>query len=184
MSNTAQGANPFTVPEAFDTITIGGETMPGIAVVKAERKHKYDEKKTKGSKGSTLTYAGSDLVDITIDLTIFDQEGYDDWIAKAPALLPDPKNPKALDAVHPHLDAVNVSSIVMVSTPAPVHEGGGKWTVALKAKEFVAAPKAASGTPDGSTGAKGGTGTSAAASTAQSAQEAEIARLLAEAKKP
>ena len=177
-------ANPLLVPEAFDTIVIGGEYMPGLAKVgKPKRSFKWDKKEGPGTQGDSLTYRGSRLVDFVIDLTFWESEQIDEWDAKQPGLEPDPRSVRALDVVHPVLERLKVRAIVVAEIGGLEDRGAGEWGVQIGINEYKAPPKVnASGSPNGSKSSSGKGGN--AAPTALSAQEQEIARLLAEAKKP
>lgn len=194
-------ANPFRLPDEpqdnpFDTIVIGGEYMPGLCSIwagsKPSRKFKWDKKVGAGTAGDTLTYRGSLLVELVIDLTFWEAEQVDEWDAKA-AALEAAIGANARDVTHPVLDRLKVRSIVVAEIVQlfPRGIGGCAWGVQIGVNEYRPAPKAnVTGTPDGS--GKGGTGSKNDGTkkggnqppTAKSVQEQEIAKLLAEAKKP
>lgn len=142
-------ANPLVTPEAWDVLIVAGEYTPGLAKVTASRVHKWDEKKGKGGAGSTLTYAGHDLAEGTIEIRMWEEEQYNEFEAKAPAWLPDPKTPKALDVYHPQLELLKIKSIVIKKLGGVVVSSDGLMTVTIDFLEY-APPKPAGGTPKGS----------------------------------
>ncbi len=142
-------ANPLVTPEAWNALIIGGEYTPGLAKVTASRVHKWDEKKGKGAAGSTITYAGHDLAEGTISIRMWEAEQYDEWEAKVPAWLPDPKKPKALDVYHPQLEILKIRSIVVLELSGVDVATDGEMTCSIKFKEYQP-PKPAGGTPSGS----------------------------------
>lgn len=178
-------ANPFRVPEAFDTIVISGEYMPGLVNVgRTKRVQKWDKKEGAGTTGDTLTYRGKRSVDFVIQVTMWEEEQIDEWDDKQPMLEVDGK---AHDVVHPILERLKVRSIVIIEVPGLFHEGGGLWTAQIGVNEFKPPPKGNSTvTPKGSANSNGKDGPGAAAkpTTAKSAQEEEIERLLKLAKAP
>lgn len=175
-------ANPFRVPEAFDTCALAGEFLPGLAKVGAvKRAFKWDKKEAPGTQGDHITYRGSRLVDFVIELTMWEEEQIDEWDLKRPLFEPDAKKIQALDVEHPVLERQKVRSVVVAEIVELEHKGGGLWVVQLGVNEYKPPPKApATGNPKGSTNKT----PTPAGETAPSAQEQEIARLLAEAKKP
>ncbi len=174
-------ANPITNPEAWDALVIAGDYTPGLAKVKSSRAHKWDEKKGKGAQGSTLTYAGHDLATVDITLRFWEAEQYDEFEAKVGQWLPDPKNPKALDVVHPQLELLKIRSIVMLEISGVEVSDDGEMTVTIKAKEFLK-PTPAGGTPSGSRAGSRKPGD--APPNALTEQEKQLAALLEEAKRP
>lgn len=186
-------ANPFRLPDdpnenPFDTIVIAGEFMPGKADIgKPKRTFKWDKKEAPGTAGDSITYRGSRIVDFVIELTFWEAEQIDEWDVKRPALEPNPKAIKALDVNHPVLERQKVFSIVVEEIVELFHVGKGEWHAQIGCTEYRPPPKVnATATPAGSASgaSKDGAGAAAKPPTAKSAQEQEIARLLAEAKKP
>lgn len=181
-------ANPFRTPEAFDTCALGGEYLPGLVRVgPVTRKFKWDKKEGPGTQGDSITYRGSRLVDFVIDVTMWEEEQIDEWDAKRPALEPDARNVKALDAVHPVLDRQKVRAVVVAEITELVHKGGGEWNVQIGVNEYKPPGKSnATGTPKGasSSSGSGGGGTANKPPNAKTAQEEEIERLLRIAREP
>lgn len=181
-------ANPFRVPEAFDTVVVAGEYLPGLAkVAKVKRTFKWDKKEGPGTQGDSITYRGSRLVDFVIELSLWEEEQIDEWDAKRPMLEPDARNVRALDVVHPVLERQKIRSIVVAEIVELDHQGGGLWTVQIGVNEYKPPPKAnATGSPNGSKSSSGkdGSGAAAAAPAARTEQEKEIERLLAIARQP
>ncbi len=174
-------ANPLIDPEAWDTLILGGEYTPGLARVKSSRVHKWDEKKGKGSQGSTLTYAGHDLAEVEVEIRMWEAEQYDEWESKVEQWLPDPKKPKGLDAVHPALELLKVRSVVTVSVGGVEIQPDGEMRVALKLREFLN-PKPAGGTLSGSSSGSRKPGD--APPNVLDAQDQHLAALLKEAREP
>ena len=177
-------ANPLLVPEAFDTVIVAGDYLPGLANVgKVKRTFKWDKKEAPGTAGDSITYRGIRIVDFVIELTFWESEQIDEWDAKRPGLEPVTGAIKALDVVHPVLERQKVRSVVVEEIVELYPADAGAWKVQIGVTEYKPPPKAnASGSPSGSKNSSGKG--SSAAPTAQSEQEKEIARLLEEAKKP
>lgn len=180
-------ANPFRTPEAFDTLALAGDYLPGLVRVGAvKRVFKWDKKEGPGTQGDTITYRGTRLVDFVIDLTMWLEEQIDEWDAARPRLEPDPRSVKALDVTHPVLDRQKVRSIVVAEIVELVHKGGGEFNVQIGVNEYKPPGKAnATGSPSGSkSSGAGGGGTANKPPNAKTAQEEEIERLLKLAREP
>lgn len=180
-------ANPFRTPEAYDTLALGGEYLPGlINVGKPSRKFKIDKKEGPGTSGDTITYRGKRTVEFVIEGTLWEEEQFDEYDEKLPGFEPDDRKVKALDVIHPTLERLKIRSVLIVEIVPPWHVGKGEWRYQFGVNEYKPPPKGANatGTPNGSTGANKTDRTAEKAPAAKSEQEKEIDRLLKLAKEP
>lgn len=164
-------------PDAWDTLTIGGVTVPGICNVSVNKRRDLDVKKANGSDGVTTTdtgYGGA-KVKITWKLWTADQ-----WRDRRRVLrLIDPAPGKLKDSAvawtvgHPVFADRGISAIQIDSIDGPEGEGDGSRTYTINAVEFRPPPKKiATGTPTSASGAgQQGRDKDAAIAAAQKAHE-------------
>lgn len=181
--------DPFTSPDSWDVVTIGGEDCPGICVVSGfKRVTEWDVKKGKGTKGGTATLIQLPPAEGSIVFYLWTEAHFDAWATTFRARFKyDPtkksKAAQAVDIYYPSLREIDVTSVVTKSIGACEHVGQGKYSINVEFLEYLPPPKKTiTGTPNGSTadknkaGASGGTGTSVT-----DGRQAEIARLTKEA---
>lgn len=179
--------DPIEQAQSWDTIQLGNVTSPGVCELSGfKRLFGWDVKKGKGTKGSTLTLNEYPPVEGSIKFMLWEVSHFEEWAQFRKLFQYDPtKKPvTALDIYHPSLADIELKSVVCKSISAIKHEGKQLYTCEVELIEYHPPPKKnASGNPAGSkTNAAKGPGTSS--DPVADAQQAEIARLLAEAKKP
>lgn len=155
--------NPLDTPEAYDTIMLGGLVSPGICIITdGDRAYNWDEPKEKGSSGSDVTFNGQKISNPKVKFQFFEASQIDEWeifrkILEKPA---DAKEPKALDIVHPILNSLGITSVVVDSEGQLTREPGCLWTVTVAFKQRLKPTDAGDGKLKGSVaGAKGQPGT-------------------------
>lgn len=180
-------SNPLRDPRVYDFIELAGRENPGIAQVTGfKRPFGWDVKKGKGVKGATLTLGDYPPAEGSIKFLLWLEEHFEQWDEFVEIFQYD-RNKKAAPAVdiwHPHLAAIGVDSVVCKEIGQMVHEGKQLYTVTVDLIEYWPPPKkSAVSTPSGS---KTGTDKKPGASDdpIADAQQAQIAKLLADAKKP
>lgn len=73
------GPNFRTEPDGFDVIFLAGMQSPGICEVTCPKKHDLDKKKSRGSKGGTVTSTGDPLVDFSVKFHLWETAHFDAW---------------------------------------------------------------------------------------------------------
>lgn len=124
-------------PEVYDTCTLGGVMLPGLAQVTATTGRKLDIKQAKGIDGATITDNGSEVEDVNIVLTIWTRQQWAAYQSILPAI--DPNNTKGKiapkDIVHPITSLHNIRRVYItkVSAPQPSRlKGAFEITIACK----------------------------------------------------
>jgi hypothetical protein len=80
----------------WDTVILGGITMPGRALVEATRRRKLDHKSAPGGDTTTSTDLGYEAAEITIKLTVWEQGQLDALYDAMAKLTPVPKKATVL----------------------------------------------------------------------------------------
>lgn len=156
--------NPLDTPEAYDVIILGGLTSPGIVeVTGAAREAEWDEPKAKGSSGAEPTYNGQKLSGITCKFKFWEASQLDEWrrfrtILEKPT---DAKEPRPLDIIHPLVNDLGITSVVVDVEGQLVRETGCLWTVEVKFKERRKPTPAGAGKLGGSVANAAGAGSTA-----------------------
>lgn len=141
-------------PDAWDTLTIGGVTLPGLCKVTCSKGRKIDVKDGPGTDGSYNTDQGYQGAKISIDWKIWTA---DQWHARRKGLaLVDPaptkSDAKALTVGHPIFSDRNIQAIQITNVAGPDDEDGAR-VYKITAIEFrPPAKKAATSTPTSATG--------------------------------
>lgn len=180
-------ANPYLVPEDWDTLLLGGKETPGVAEVSgADRPYKIDEKDGPGTEGAILTYRGKRLAKFTVKLKFWlvtggDDDQLDEWDRFRPTLeqAANKKGVTALDVVHPALNDLGIKSVICDKIGQLVNEGKGLWSVTLSFIEY-APPKKGNATKTPSSSKTGTNGFP----TLADPRELIIGQLLQQASKP
>lgn len=103
---------------AWDIVTIGGQVLPGICIVRGKRGKRFDVKKKKGSDFATLTKQGYEPAEISIVNRIWTRQQLHALELMMPMLeaptqqLPD-GTLQALEIRHPALDLRNINAMVI-----------------------------------------------------------------------
>lgn len=180
--------NPYFFPQEWDVIRIGGQpgtVSPGMCVLSGwARKHEFDVKKGKGTKGSTITFTQLPPVEGEIEFFFWDRGLYGhnhfvEWSIFLPLLKYDPtkKDIQAIAIYHPSLDDLGISSVVCTEVGILTRSNQLMYSVKCKFLEYTPQPKgSAVGTARGT---KKLTPTQAAANAAQSAGDAATQALKA-----
>ena len=125
----------------WDTITLAGLRLPGIARVEGGRRHRYDHKTTLGAVGEAATFLGVDPGEITITLTLWIASQWAELQDILPRILPPPSpkmQPRAVDVVHGPLNVLNIDQIYLVGCMVPqVTSPGGPVEVKINAWEYL-----------------------------------------------
>lgn len=156
--------SPADAPEYYYRAKIGGVYTPGVIPPKGitgwSLKTDYDVKKGKGADDATMTNTGTDPPKGKIKYQIWrngtGDSGEDD--ASVPNDHDDDDNfvtmllaasaaNKALDIVHPIVNQLKVSSVVVTEIGQKTDEGLGLWSREIEFQKWVPEPKAAGGTP-------------------------------------
>lgn len=83
----------------WDTLVLGGITLPGRATVRAHRGRKHDRKRALGADGETFTDQGAEAAELDLTITIWRPEQMDDLVQALDRLLPAPRKTTPAAAV-------------------------------------------------------------------------------------
>jgi len=179
--------NPFTTPQDYDVVRIGGIECPGICEVSGfERPTEWDVKKGKGTKGGTATLSQLPPAKGSIKFLLWTSFHFEAWNAIYRAQFkydPTKKSLNAVDIYHPSLAEIDIHSVVTESIGAVEHDGKGLYSITVKLLEYLPPPKkSATGTPSGSKSDPKKSGASGKSDDPiADAQQREIAKLTKEA---
>lgn len=127
-----------------DTIRIGGDYCPGIALPrKASDPRKWDKRPGYGLSGATLIYMGDDLSQFSIDVSIWTQTQMDEFkifyakylkraqpntanISSTQVFAPNIR-PKALGIFHPALAIISIDRVQVVDVTQFEQVADGLW---------------------------------------------------------
>jgi hypothetical protein len=130
-------------PESWDTVVLGGATLPGIAEVHFDKSRDVDKKKSKGNDGITLTDNGADAAEGEITLTIWTAEQWRDWQRIKPKLDPQKaggiKSP--LTIIHPMAASAGVDTVYVEKLSETHPRKGGAQRITMSVVQWFAQPK-------------------------------------------
>lgn len=152
--------DPWTTPLAFRTLYLLGLPAPGVIPEKGgitgfKLVADLDKKKGKGKDGATVTDNGDKPIEGAVKLHVWTKDQYQAYGPFKDAVLAARKANKAIDVVHPTINAADVPSVMVEEFGPLMHEGKFLWSYELKLVKWSAQPKDAGGTPDGSKDKKG-----------------------------
>lgn len=151
--------NPFTHPELYQAMILGGKRSPGVVTFSGhDRDIGWDIKKGPGQKGATTTRTSEDPVEFEASFYLVTDPAREvDDVAAWPEFLDIVKStiagpePKALDAYHPDLAEVDIKSVVLKKILGVTRDGHGGETRKIRFLEYrPAKAQGGSGTPNGS----------------------------------
>lgn len=162
MAGASAVINPLKFPWVWDSIEIVSVNAhsPGYCVLSGfERKHEFDVKKGKGTKGSTITFTQLPPAEGEIEFFLWDDgtlgTGHDhfaEWAAFVPLLKYDPTRKKieAIQIWHPALDDLDISSVVCLEIGMLTRTKDLMFSSKCKFLEYTPPPKgSAVGTASG-----------------------------------
>lgn len=139
----------------WDVAILGSFQLPGRAKISVKRARKLDKKSAKGRNGATVTDAGGEGAEVTIELALVDADELDAWAAALSVLDPTKVAPQAYALVHPQAQIFNIKSVMIEDVSADMPDNG-IYTVKIKCAEWFPAPKGkAKSKTTTPTGAKG-----------------------------
>ena len=180
--------DPVANPQAWDSLVLGGQPNPGLAIVSdVKRKHEWDVKKGKGTFGATTTFVGRPPAQGSVEILLWKPEHFRAWDTFRALLKYDPtkKSVQAVSVYHPAWADVDFKSVVTESIGSIVHKGKGLYSVVVDFLEFFPAPKkSAVSTPTSSATTQKGTTPGAQPDPIGDAQQREVASLFQTAQQP
>lgn len=180
--------DPFSNPQAWDSVRVGQTSSPGIALVgEVKRKHEWDVKKGKGTFGSTTTFVGRPPANASVEFLLWLPSHFTAWDTFRALLKYDPtkKAVQAVDVYHPAWADVDFKSVVTESIGSIVHKGKGLYSITVDFLEYYPAPKrSAVSTPTTSQSTQAGTTPGKTPDPIGDAQQAQIAALAQKAGLP
>lgn len=148
--------NPIDDEELYDAIVVAGRRSPGQVTLSGhDLAIGWDVKKGSGQAGASMTRTSEDPIQFSASFYLTDVEDFAAW----PSFLELVKSsvagttPKALDAYHPDLAEVGITSIVLAKQCGTVHDGKGGQTKTLLLSQYRP-PQPKGGSPKGSTAKK------------------------------
>lgn len=131
--------------DAWNTLVINDEALPGIATVDVEKARDIEVKKTKGDDGVNLEDNGRTPADVSITLTIWTVEQWTAWQRIRPKIDPHGAGGirSPLNASHPELadSGIDFIYIKSISSSAPSNRSGK--VIRLSAQQWFPKPKPA-----------------------------------------
>jgi hypothetical protein len=111
----AVGFNPFwhDDPDLWDTVTLGGHTIPGRTDVETEVEKKVKKKRAAGRHGGRSTDKGDDLATVKLVVTIWTPEHFNAWEELLPKIHPHRQDEHrvALEIIHPSLSQLRINRV-------------------------------------------------------------------------
>ena len=129
--------NPITQPQ--DKVILADRVSPGLCeITGAANLRKWDELESYGASGALLVYRGLKLAHFSIVLSLYTEADWTEWAAFRPLVMRPPigKRPRALTVVHPVLNEVDITALVVESVEAPAQSEDGVWTIEIKCIEW------------------------------------------------
>jgi len=123
----ASGFDPNWIesPQQWDTVTLQGVDLPGIAKVTGKLGRKIDVNSPPGADGATLRDKGYDPARISVTLRMWTPEQFNSWEQTNLSLVAIRQQSQrtALEIVHPALNNLGVRRVYL-ETIGVLHEGG------------------------------------------------------------
>lgn len=134
---------PVIPPNPWDTVILGGESLPGVCVVKGTPTLAFDKKKAGGIDGATITVNGYLPGPIEIEVTMWTPEQFARMKQIAPKLWTKPNKKTAAASLkkaitHPAFALWGITAVVVLGVSVP--EKGpleGTKVVKIKCVEYV-----------------------------------------------
>lgn len=150
---------------SWNSAVLGGETLPGVVTVECEPSWKLDFQKPKGGDGYKVKDEGYEGAPVEITIQLWRREDLEAFAKILPSIRPPKKGGqrKPLEIQHPSAAVAGIQTIAIEKIRIRQPDPKAGWMVEIKAKEWLAAPKANQGLG----AAKGGGGQHCAAIAAQ-----------------
>lgn len=136
--------DPFANPSSWDTVTIGGISLPGVVELPASgRKYDWDKKKGKGAAGATTTLTNLPPAEFTVRVKLWQPDHFvsDDAMLLLITYAPEKGLPViARDVYHPALSQLGISSCVAEEIGTIEHLGEGLFQREIKFIEYKPPP--------------------------------------------
>jgi len=89
--------------KAWNTVWLGGVSLPGNCTVDCEKKRSIEKKKTKGTDGTTVTDQGDELVEVKIRVEVHKPDQWREWQAVLGQIWPKKAggDRQPLEIIHP-----------------------------------------------------------------------------------
>lgn len=148
--------NPSIDPN--DSVYIDGQLVPGIVEIKGlNAARDWEERQSFGMMGSRLRLKGIKLSHFSLNVELYTEEHWNDWIVFSPAIRrPPPPTGSQLSAItslpalnrvirtqappmnieHPLLEEYRITRVVVEDVVAPVQDPTGFWTIEIKLIQY------------------------------------------------
>lgn len=144
--------------DSWDTVSLGGVVMPGLAKVKASISRKLDVKSVRGRDGARVKDGGYQPGKITIEIRTTTREEFDALQPRLDAINPRQRGTSrsAVDIAHPSLAFLGISAVYIEKVGAPELVSGIlttsieclEWTPQPRARPSGAGAQTGAATPD------------------------------------
>lgn len=135
-------ANPFTNPDAWDSLTIGGVTFTGRHEWSGDvLKRKIDRRHAAGRDGAHLRDKGYDLAELELSLRCSEARHWDELGALVALLFPrgsDVSRRAAHACAHPALAIAGITEVYATTMGTPRQVEPTVWEVQVKLVEYRA----------------------------------------------
>lgn len=128
---------------AWNSVTLGTVTIPGMCVLAVQKGRDVDTQKSKGKDGHTLKDNGAAPGKVTIKVTLVDADQWNRWQQIRPTIDPNrpggPRQPLAIQ--HPMCSDRGITAVYVktISVDSPAARSGMK--ISIECDEWVAQPK-------------------------------------------
>jgi len=148
--------NPSIDPN--DSVYINDRLVPGIVEIKGlNAARDWEERQSFGMMGSRLRLKGIKLSHFSLNVELYTEEHWEDWISFSPIIQrPPPPTSAQLSAItslpslnrvtrtqapplsisHPLLEEYRINRVVVEDVVAPVQDPTGFWTVEIKLIQY------------------------------------------------
>lgn len=148
--------DPLRYPD--DAVYLDDQLVPGIVEIKGlKTPREWEERMSFGMMGARLRYKGQRLSHFTLQVSLYTQEHWDDWIEFYPTVRraprPDRSQIQAITSVpsltrvmrsqapplsirNPLLEEFRINRVVIEETVAPVEDDKGAWVAEIKLIQY------------------------------------------------
>jgi len=124
----------------WETLTLAGVRVPGVAKVEGGRRRRLDHRTSAGASGETASDMGYDPGEFTITLTLWTPMQFLALQNMIPLIQPPATakvQPKAVKISHPACALLNIYDVYIESIDFPRHVGKQIFEVVLQCFEFM-----------------------------------------------
>lgn len=133
-------------PSAWDTMTLGGMTVPGLVAVTGKLARKDDTAEVPGVDGATQTVLGYAPAEFSVTITLWTDEQLAQYQALLRRFRPQRAEGKsaaarAVEVRHPAVQVCGLSQLTVYEMTAPEHTGKSIFRATMQLREFISEVK-------------------------------------------